>query len=94
MEWRKAKCEYTRLIKKKKRECWDDFCTREGTLEPWKVTRFAKGCWGNGDRMGHLVDDEGTVVEEDCDKVPLLRRKLFGDSPPQSVKFERGREAD
>ena len=44
--------------------------------------------------MGHLVDDEGTVIEEDCDKVPLLRRKLFWDSLPQSVKVERGREAD
>ena len=58
------------------------------------MTRFARGCWGNGDRMGHLVDDGGTVIEEDCDQVPLLRRKLFGDSSPQLVRYERGREED
>ena len=32
--WRQAKCEYTRLIKRKKRECWDCFCSEEGNLEP------------------------------------------------------------
>ena len=39
-KWKEAKCEYTRLIKRKKRECWDDFCKEQGNLEPWKVTKF------------------------------------------------------
>ena len=36
-KWKKWKCIYTRVIKRKKRECWDLFCATEGNLEPWKV---------------------------------------------------------
>lgn len=33
-------------------------------MEPWKVTKSARGCWGGGDKMGTLIDEDGNIVEE------------------------------
>ena len=80
--WKEAKCEYTRLIKRKKRECWDDFCEEQGNLEPWKVTKFSRGCWGQGEKMGDLIDEAGRRAEGEEEKAALLTRSLFGTEEP------------
>ena len=53
-----------RLVRKKKRACWEKFLEENGKKSPWDVIRMAKNPWGTKERMKILKDKDGREIPE------------------------------
>ena len=44
--WRKEKTKIRKIVRMKKRTCWEKFLEENGQKNPWDVVRMAKNPWG------------------------------------------------
>ena len=63
-KWKKEKGKMKRMIREKKRACWQRFLNENGSKDPWEVIRMAKNPWGRKERMKVLKTLEGEEIPE------------------------------
>ena len=62
--WRKEKTKMRKMIRMKKRTCWEKFLEENGQKNPLDVVRMAKNPWGSRERMKVLMDTRGREIPE------------------------------
>ena len=63
-KWKKAKGKMKRIIREKKRVCWQRFLKEDGNKDPWEVVRMAKNHRGSKERMTMLKTQEGVEIPQ------------------------------
>ena len=61
---KKAKGKMKRIIREKKRVCWQRFLKEDGNKDPWEVVRMAKNPWGSKEIMTILKTQEGVEIPQ------------------------------
>ena len=63
-KWKQEKGKMKRMIRDKKRACWQRFLNENGSKDPWEVIRMAKNPWGRKERMKVHKTMEGEEIPE------------------------------
>ena len=63
-KWKQEKSKMKRMIREKKRACWQRSLKEHGIKDPWGVVRMAKNPWGRKERMKVLKTLEGEEIPE------------------------------
>ena len=62
--WRKEKTKIRKLVRMKKRTCWEKFLEENERKNPGDVVRIAKNPWGSKERLKVLKDTRGREIPE------------------------------
>lgn len=83
-EWKAKVSQMKALVREKKETCWRRFCEENREKDPWELIRWAKDPLRLKERMGRLVDREGSALNSDQDKANGFIRNIFG-TPEEGV---------
>ena len=95
-KWKQEKSKMKRMIREKKRACWQRFLKEHGSKDPWEVVRMAKNPWERKERKKVLKTLEGEEIPESqqgaaMEKAHSLwdKTKLTKEWEPQGPGIER-----
>ena len=66
------------IMKKKKQDYWQCFCTKHGEENLWEVVRWAKDPLRVKEKMKWLKGKDGKELGSDTERVDGLIRDIFG----------------
>lgn len=71
-----------KLIKRKKRTCWNKFLEKQKDRHPWEVVRIAKDSFGVRTSMGDIADKDGIPLNTQQEIVDAFQKHHLNSTGP------------